>query len=70
MMVEVMTPPTIGVAMRFITSAPAPWLHKIGAKPAMMTHAVIAFGRTRFTALMQRITTLGLTKAGYGNIAR
>ena len=50
MMVEVMTPPTIGAAMRFITSAPVPWLHKIGARPAMMTHAVMIFGRSRFTA--------------------
>ena len=30
MMVEVTTPPIMGVAMRFITSAPAPWLHRIG----------------------------------------
>ena len=30
--------------------APAPWLHRIGARPAMMTQAVMAFGRTRFTA--------------------
>src|SRR5437870_1819215 len=48
--VEVMTPPTIGVAMRFITSAPAPWLQRIGSRPAMMTAAVIALGRTRLTA--------------------
>ena len=32
MTVEVTTPPTIGVAMRFITSAPAPWLHRMGKK--------------------------------------
>ena len=43
--VEVTTPPTIGVAMRFITSAPAPWLQRIGMRPAMMTAAVIAFIR-------------------------
>ena len=30
--VEVMTPPTIGAAIRFITSAPAPWLNMIGIK--------------------------------------
>ena len=50
MRVEVITPPTIGVAMRFITSVPVPWLHKIGARPATMTQAVMALGRTRFTA--------------------
>ena len=50
MIVEVTTPPTIGMAMRFITSAPVPWLQRIGNSPAMMTAAVMAFGRTRFTA--------------------
>ena len=30
---EVMTPPIMGAATRFITSAPAPWFHMIGAKP-------------------------------------
>ena len=50
MIVEVTTPPIIGVAMRFITSAPAPWLQRIGSRPAMMTQAVMAFGRTRLTA--------------------
>src|SRR2546422_4548125 len=48
--VEVMTPPIIGVAMRFITSAPAPWLQRIGASPAIITAAVMALGRTRLTA--------------------
>src|SRR5260370_34016425 len=105
--VEVTIPPIIGLAMGFMTSAPAPWLHKIGRRgpscafdsdqsrldkegnaqslaarsccnlspghhseyswmcrlnvnrsslvdnagwPAMMTAAVMAFGRTRLTA--------------------
>ncbi len=50
MMVEVMTPPIMGVAMRFMTSAPVPWLHRMGASPATMTQAVMALGRTRLTA--------------------
>ena len=43
-------PPTIGAAMRFITSAPAPWLQRIGMRPAMIAVTVISFGRTRSTA--------------------
>jgi len=43
-------PPIIGAAMRCITSAPVPSDHMIGARPAMMTATVIAFGRTRSTA--------------------
>ena len=34
MTVEVTTPPIIGVAMRFITSAPAPWLQSPEPDPA------------------------------------
>ena len=48
--VEVTTPPIMGVAMRFMTSAPAPWLQRMGSRPAMMTEAVMALGRTRLTA--------------------
>ena len=43
-------PPTIGAAMRRITSAPVPPPSMIGRRPAMMTATVIAFGRTRCTA--------------------
>ena len=43
-------PPIIGTAMRCITSAPVPWLHRIGKSPAMMAATVIIFGRTRSTA--------------------
>ena len=35
-------PPTMGAAMRFMTSAPM-----IGGSPAIMTEAVIILGRTR-----------------------
>jgi len=49
MIVEVTTPPTMGRPIRFMTSAPAPWLQRIGAGPAMISAAVMAFGRTRFT---------------------
>ena len=44
------TPPIIGAAIRFITSAPAPWLHMIGSKPIRIAMIVITFGRMRFTA--------------------
>ena len=43
-------PPTIGAAMRCMTSEPVPWLHMIGTSPATMTATVIALGRTRSTA--------------------
>ena len=47
---EVITPPTIGAAIRFITSAPAPWLHMIGTRPAIITQMVMIFGRIRLTS--------------------
>ncbi len=43
-------PPTIGAAMRFIRSAPVPWLQRIGSSPAMIAVTVIILGRTRMTA--------------------
>ena len=46
----VIMPPTIGAAMRCITSEPVPSPHMIGSRPAMITATVIAFGRTRSTA--------------------
>ena len=45
-----MSPPTIGAAMRFITSAPVPVDHMMGRRPANAAQTVIAFGRTRLTA--------------------
>ncbi len=45
--VVVIIPPTIGAAIRFITSAPVPWLHIIGSNPRKMAEAVITTGRTR-----------------------
>jgi hypothetical protein len=46
----VIMPPTIGAAMRRMTSDPVPLLHMIGGKPAMTTEAVIMIGRTRSAA--------------------
>ncbi len=43
-------PPTSGAAMRRMTSEPVPVPNMIGIRPAMMTAAVIALGRTRCTA--------------------
>ena len=43
----VTTPPTIGAAMRFITSAPAPVLHRIGSRPRAVVALIITTGRTR-----------------------
>src|ERR1035437_4270591 len=48
--VEVTTPPTIGAAILFITSAPAPWLNMMGIRPARMTLTVIILGRIPLTA--------------------
>lgn len=45
-----MTPPIIGAVIRFIASAPAPWLHMIGSNPKRIAIIVIIFGRMRFTA--------------------
>src|SRR5438552_2766130 len=44
---EVSSPPTIGAAMRFITSAPVPWLHSSGTSPNSMLATVISLARTR-----------------------
>src|SRR6266568_2594821 len=46
----VIMPPTIGEAMRRITSDPVPLPHMIGSSPAMITATVIAIGRTRSAA--------------------
>ena len=43
-------PPTMGDAMRRMTSEPVPAPNKIGKSPATMTATVMAFGRTRRTA--------------------
>ena len=43
-------PPIIGAAIRFITSAPAPWDHMMGSSPTNMTVTVIILGRRRLTA--------------------
>ena len=48
--VDEIMPPTIGAAMRFITSAPVPVLHKIGKRPIMVVSTVISFGRMRCAA--------------------
>ena len=43
-------PPTMGAAMRLITSEPVPVPHRMGNSPAMMATTVIILGRTRSTA--------------------
>ena len=43
-------PPTMGAAMRCITSEPVPLPSMMGARPARITATVIALGRTRMTA--------------------
>ena len=48
--VEEIMPPTIGAAMRLMTSDPVPVPHMMGRRPAMMAVTVIIFGRTRSTA--------------------
>lgn len=54
----VIIPPIIGAAIRLMTSEPAPVPHKIGSRPAIITATVIAFGRTRSTALVQGLVEL------------
>ena len=48
--VDDVMPPIIGTAMRCMISDPAPVLHMIGSRPAMMATTVIILGRTRSTA--------------------
>src|ERR1035441_6714221 len=43
-------PPIMGAAMRFITSAPAPVLHMMGASPTNMVATVMTLGRMRLMA--------------------
>ena len=40
-------PPTMGAAIRCITSLPVPLPHRMDNRPARMTATVIALGRTR-----------------------
>ena len=44
-------PPTMGAAIRFITSAPVPALHRIGARPAVIAATVMTTGRSRSIAI-------------------
>ena len=43
-------PPTIGAAMRRMTSAPVPVAHRIGSSAMKVVATVIALGRMRWTA--------------------
>ena len=43
----VVIPPTIGAAIRFMTSEPVPWLVMIGRSPARITDPVMAIGLRR-----------------------
>ena len=45
--VDVTMPPTIGAAIRFITSAPVPALHMMGIRAAVVVVAVIIIGLIR-----------------------
>ena len=47
---DVINPPIIGAAIRFMTSAPAEVDHMIGNRPMNAAATVIISGRTRFTA--------------------
>ena len=51
-------PPIIGTAIRCMISEPAPVLHMIGSRPAMIATTVIIFGRTRSTAPHDGITEI------------
>jgi len=47
---EVKMPPTIGAAIRFITSEPVPIDHITGNKPMQVVAKVMNFGRSLFAA--------------------
>ena len=46
----ILAPPTMGAAMRFITSAPVPPLHMIGSRPSVVVALSITTGRRRRAA--------------------
>ncbi len=46
----VTSPPTIGAAIRFMTSAPVPVLHSTGMSPMIIVATVINVGRRRLAA--------------------
>ena len=48
---DVKIPPTIGAAIRFITSEPAPVAHMMGNRPTQVVAKVMNFGRRRFAAV-------------------
>jgi hypothetical protein len=48
--VDEIIPPTIGAAIRLMTSEPVPVPHMMGNRPAMIATTVIILGRTRSTA--------------------
>jgi hypothetical protein len=58
-------PPSMGAAMRLITSEPVPLLQTMGTRPARITATVIALGRTRSTApsRIASSTTAALSEA-------
>jgi len=45
--VEEIIPPTMGAAIRRMTSEPVPVLHMMGSRPAMIATTVIILGRPR-----------------------
>ena len=45
----VSSPPTMGAAMRFMTSAPDPVAQSRGMRPKSMVATVMSLGRTRIT---------------------
>ena len=48
-MVDVISPPIIGAANGFITSAPVPVLHMMGIRPIILVATVMTLGRRRKT---------------------
>ena len=54
-------PPTMGTAMRCITSEPVPSFHRIGSSPATMAVTVIIFGHHAFVVLgLLAVLALGI----------
>ena len=51
-MVAVIIPPTVGVAMGFMISEPAPVLIKMGISARIVVAVVITIGRTRIKAAL------------------
>jgi hypothetical protein len=56
---DVTTPPIMGAAIRFMTSAQIPVLQRTGTRPTIIVAAVMSFGRSRFAGTLTHVPLVG-----------